>query len=66
MSKKNLKSHTTFINSFITENLTPFRAKLLWYVKKKCDGRFVNVHTRDGTLKHSLMMHMVKMMTGTL
>ena len=54
MSKRHLKSHTSFHSSFITENLTPFRSKLLWYVKKKCDGRFVNVHTRDSNIKAQL------------
>ena len=54
ISKRHLKSHTEFGSSFITENLTPFRSKLLWYVKKKCDGRFVNVHTRDGNIKVQL------------
>ena len=54
LSKKHLKSHPQFNSSFITENLTPFRSKLLWYVKKKCNGHFVNVHTRDGNIKAQL------------
>ena len=53
-SKRNLKKHPVYKNSFITENLTPFRSKLLWYVKKKCDGKFVKVHTRDGNIKAQL------------
>ena len=54
LSKRHLKSHPTFKDSFITENLTPFRSKLLWYVKKKCDGRFVKAHTRDGNIRVQL------------
>ena len=54
LSKKHLKSHPHFHNSFITENLTPFRAKLLWYVKNKCDGRFANAHTRNGSINVQL------------
>ena len=50
-TKKNLKKHATFKDSFITENLTPFRSKLLWYIKHHCDGRFVKVHSRDGNIR---------------
>ena len=49
-SKKALKGHPTYGNSFITEDLTQYRSKLLWYIKKKCDGRFVNCHTRNGDI----------------
>lgn len=49
-SKKQLKSHTQYGESFITEDLTPFRSKLLWYLKKKIDGKLVNLHTRDGNI----------------
>ena len=54
LAKRHLKSHPTFKDSFITENLTPFRAKLLWYVKNKCDGKFVKAHTRGGDIKVQL------------
>ena len=54
LSKKHLKSSPNYFKSFITENLTPFRAKLLWYVKNKCDGRFVNAHTRNGNINVQL------------
>ena len=54
LSKRHLKSHSTYKDSFITENLTPFRSKLLWYVKKKCDGKFVKAHTRDGNIRVQL------------
>ena len=54
LSKRHLKSHPTYKDSFITENLTPFRSKLLWYVKKKCDGKFVKAHTRDGNIRVQL------------
>ena len=54
VSKKHLKSNRNFAGSFITENLTPFRSKLLWYVKNHCNGRFVNCHTRDGNITAQL------------
>ena len=54
LAKRHLKSHPTYKDSFITENLTPFRAKLLWYVKNKCDGKFVKAHTRGGDIKVQL------------
>ena len=54
LSKKHLKSSSNFAGSFITENLTPFRSKLLWYVKNHCNGRFVNCHTRDGNITAQL------------
>ena len=50
-SKKNLKKHPQYKDSFFTENLTPFRSKLLWYLKHKCGGKLVNLHTRDGDIK---------------
>ena len=53
-SKKALKAHVNYGSSFITEDLTPFRAKLLWYLKNKIDGRLVNLHTRDGNIHAQL------------
>ena len=49
-SKKALKGNPDFNGSFITEDLTQFRSKLLWFVKKKCGGKFVNCHTRNGEI----------------
>ena len=40
-----------FKNVFISENLTPLRARLLWFMKKKCTTKFTKVHTRDGVIK---------------
>ena len=50
-SKKTLKKHSKYKGSFFTENLTPFRSKLLWYLKNRCDGKLVKLHTRDGDIK---------------
>ena len=50
-SKKALRSHRSYGGSFITEDLTPFRSKLLWYLKNKIDGKLVNLHTRDGNIR---------------
>ena len=36
---------------FIVEDLTPMRARLLWYMKKKCTTKFSILHTRDGVIK---------------
>ena len=40
-----------FTKSFIAEDLTPMRSKLLWYVKNHCDGKFDKCHTREGRIK---------------
>ena len=40
-----------FKNTFLVEDLTPLRSKMLWYAKKQCDGKFKNCHTRDGRIK---------------
>ena len=59
--KKKLKTITTdvknedpsikiFKNAFITEDPTSLRAKLLHYVKEKCDGRFAKVYTIYGKI----------------
>ena len=53
-NKKSLCTKEGFQDCFISEDLTPFRSKLLWYAKKKCDGKFVKVHTRDGLIKAKL------------
>ena len=36
---------------FISENLTPMRSRLLWYMKKKCNTKFNKIHSRDGAIK---------------
>ena len=36
---------------FISEDLTPMRSRLLWYMKKKCSTKFTKVHSRDGVIK---------------
>ena len=52
--KKSLGTTQNFKDCFISEDLTPLRSKLLWYAKKKCNGKFVKVHTRDGQIKAKL------------
>ena len=49
-----MKGNPDFNGSFITEDLTQFRSKLLWFVKKKCGGKFVNCHTRNGEIYSQL------------
>ena len=39
--KSNLKNHEEFHNAFISEDLTPTRAKLLRYLKEECNNNFV-------------------------
>lgn len=53
-SKKALKGSPKFNGSFITEDLTQYKAKLLWYAKNHCDGKFVKCHTRNGEVKAQL------------
>lgn len=43
-----------FQKAYIAEDLTPFRSKLLWYAKNKCDGKFIKCHTRNGRIKAKL------------
>ena len=43
-----------FSKAYIAEDLTPWRSKLLWYAKKKCDNKFVKCHTRNGKIKAKL------------
>ena len=35
----------------ISEDLTPFRAKLLHYVKQECDNKFVQCQTINGKIR---------------
>ena len=30
------------------------RSKLLWYAKNKCNGKFINCHTRNGRIRAQL------------
>ena len=45
---------TKFSKAYIAEDLTPWRSKLLWYAKKKCNNKFVKCHTRNGKIKAKL------------
>ena len=38
-------------NVFITEDLTPMRSHLVWYIKQKCKTKFTKLHTRDGVIR---------------
>ena len=40
-----------FKNIFIAEDLTPMRARLIWYINNELKGSFCNVHTLNGTIK---------------
>ena len=40
-----------YADSFITEDLAPNRSTLLWYMKKRCDGKFQKCHTIEGRIK---------------
>ena len=58
INKKKLQLKKEYSNQglFITEDLTPFRNKLLWYTKNKCldeNGKnmFIHTHTREGKIK---------------
>ena len=51
--KKIINRATTgpFKNLFIAEDLSPFRSRLMWTIKQKFEENFVNVHTRNGTIR---------------
>ena len=57
INKKKLENKKEYKENgeFITEDLTPFRNKLLWYTKqiKNNDGKnkFYHIHSRDGKIK---------------
>ena len=38
-------------NVFIMEDMTPLRARLVWYIKDKLAGKFCSVHTMNGTIR---------------
>jgi len=50
-AKGKLRDSTAFKDSFIVEDLTSLRAKLLRCVKHECDGKFVNCHKINGRIR---------------
>ena len=50
-AKSALKANDAFKETFISEDLTPLRAKLLHYVKQECDNKFVQCHTISGKIR---------------
>ena len=36
---------------FISEDMTPMRRRLIWFIKKQCKTKFTKVHSRDGVIK---------------
>ena len=40
-----------FKDVFITEDLTPMRSRLIWYMKEKCTTKFTKLHTRNGVIR---------------
>ena len=49
-AKSKLKDLESYINAFITEDLTPLRSKLLHYIKTNCEN-FVLAHTINGKIR---------------
>ena len=49
-AKKKLKENAIHKSAFITEDLTPLRAKLLRCVKEECEDNFVSCHTINGAI----------------
>ena len=45
------KGKNKYAKSFITEDLCPSRSTLLWYMKKHCNGNFLQCHTIEGKIK---------------
>ena len=50
-AKKKLKEDAIYKSAFITEGLTPLRAKLLRYVKEECEDNFVLCRTINGAIR---------------
>ena len=50
-AKKKLKENAIYKSAFITEDLTPLRAKLLRYVKEECEDNFVLCHTMNDAIR---------------
>ena len=57
--KSKQKETGEFNNAYITEDLTTLRSNLFNYIKNKCDGEFVLVHTYNGSIraKRSALKH---------
>ena len=53
MNKKiiNQAKSGKFKDVFITEDLTPMRSRLIWYMKEKCKTKFTKLHTRNGVIR---------------
>ena len=50
-AKPSLKKNENYKNVFISEDLTPLRAKLLLYIKHHCEDKFVQCHTINGKIR---------------
>ena len=50
-AKSHLKNNDRYPDAFITEDITPLRSKLLYYIKNECEGRFVLCHTLNGRIR---------------
>ena len=50
-AKSSLKKSEKYSQAYLSEDLTPMRAKLLKYVKNECEGRFVQCHTINGKIR---------------
>ena len=50
-AKSKLKNSAEFQNVFISEDLIPLQFKLLQYVKKENNNKFVLCHTNNGNIK---------------
>ena len=50
-AKGNLKKTEQYKNVFISEDLTPLRAKLLHFIKHECEDKFVQCHTIKGKIR---------------
>ena len=49
-SKKKVKDSVRFSNVFVAEDLISLRAKLLRYVKDKCNNQFEQIHTKSSSI----------------
>ena len=50
-AKSKLKNSQEFSKAFISEDLIPLRSKLMQYVKKECNNKFVLCHTINGNIR---------------
>ena len=51
LAKSKLKISQEFSNAFTSKDLTPLRSKLLQYVKKECNNKFVLCHTNNRNIR---------------